>query len=69
MRHFVIGGLMVVGALIATFTLSSVLQVNAAAQHKRASEPVVVEATKPLAKPSPGKDRTVSQSRGAAESL
>ena len=60
---------MVMGALIATFTLSSVLQVTAAAHHKKASEPVVVEATKPLAKPSPGKERSVSSLRGAAESL
>jgi hypothetical protein len=60
---------MVVGALVATFTLSSMLQVTAAAHHKKASEPVVIEATKPLAKPSPGKERSVSQSRSAAESL
>ena len=60
---------MVAGALIATFTLSSVLQVTAAAHHNRANESVVIEATKPLAKPSPGKERSVSSLRGVAESL
>lgn len=51
MRHIIVAGAMLLVALTVTFGTASVLQV--VAQNQRTAEPVVVEASKPTAKPAP----------------
>jgi hypothetical protein len=63
MRHFLVAATMILGALIITFGTASVLQGVATAHvASPSSEPFVVEAVRPSAKPVGTKER-VTQAR------
>lgn len=66
MRHIIVSGAMLLVALVVTFGTASVLQV--VAQNQRSAEPaVVVEASKPTAKPTTvNKERSGIQVRAAS---
>ncbi|CAN5661948.1 hypothetical protein BH10PSE6_BH10PSE6_03480 [soil metagenome] len=49
MRHFIVGATLLIGALVVTFGVASVLQGMAAANRPVASEPFVIDKIKPAA--------------------
>lgn len=64
MRHFLVATTMIMAALIITFGTASVLQGVATAHVAApASEPFVIEASRPSVKPVGTKERTTVQAR------
>lgn len=57
MRHLLVAATMLLGALVVTFGTASVLQGVATARVSAPTEPVVIEATRPAAKSTGGKER------------